>query len=528
MVCRCVAAARQRPAARILAALAAGAALALSLPPLDLLPAVAAYGVLLALAEASDDVVRRPLLARAVLGAAFGFAYHLAGLWWIGAAFLVDAPTYGALLPFAVIGLPLVLAPFHGAALALAGLACGGPVVHAVGFAAALGLTEWIRSFAFTGFPWNVPAVQLSGSLELAQAVSVVGLAGVTPLVVLLGAAPVLLLRGRRLAAGAILSGAALVFVGGAVRLAQAPATDGPRVRIIQPAIPQREKWDPAHAPQIWRTLLALTAAPAEEGARPGVVVWPETALPFLYRTPSAVQAELIAALGGSTLITGTVEVERGAGSDMVTNSIAVIGPDGIPLGRYDKAHLVPFGEYVPFAPLLERLGLTALAGATADFTPGEATATLAVPGLPPARPLICYEAIFPQAGVIQPAAWIVNVTNDAWFGDTPGPHQHLQLAVLRAIEAGTPIVRAANTGISALIDAYGRVPDNLQLNRRDRLDVRVPQSVHTVYHQAPRAPIVVMTGLLLGLVARYYRRGRVRRARSVDGIRNARTAQLP
>lgn len=480
-----------RRAIRLLTAFAGGTLLATTLPPFDVLPAIAAYALLLGLLVAADRERPRPL-ERALIAGVFGFAYHLAALWWIGSALLVDAETFGAFLPLAVLGVPLMLAPFHALAGLLVGLVPARVAPRLLALAAALAATEFLRGIVLTGFPWNVPGVQLASSLTLAQSAALVGVEGLAAPAVLIGAAPALLWarHGRWLALP--IAALAVAMVGfGAARLATAPpaAADAPRVRVVQPNIAQAFKWDPAERERIWRTLLQLTA----EDADYDVVVWPETALPFLYRTPSAEQLALAAALPeGAQLVTGAVEMDPDGAGARATNSVFVIGSDGGVGARYDKARLVPFGEYLPLSGLLSRLGLQALVGGTSDFAAGPGPATLAT-NAGVVQPLICYEIIFADTPPPDPdgggARWIANVTNDAWFGNTPGPLQHLRHARLRAIERGVPVVRAANTGISAVIDASGRATAALALGTRGRLDAPLPQARETGFARFGRWP---------------------------------------
>lgn len=472
-----------------IAALLAGVLLAASLPPLSVTPAIAAYAALVLLVDAADHA-RRPLMARIAIGYAFGFGYHLAGLWWIGSAFLVDVEAFAALLPLAVVGLPLGLALFHALGVALAGVPAG-RLAQVLTLALALSFTEWLRGTILTGFPWNVPAAQVLGLPAFAQAASVVGVSGLGALVVLVGASPALLPR-RPAAFGLIALGAVAITVLGSARLADDPSATGPQVRIVQPAIAQRDKWDADHRPRIWATLLDLTARPGADGERPPVVVWPETAVPFLYQAPSLAQADVAAALGeGRALLAGVVELTGEGPERRATNTVLLVGPDGFPRARYHKVRLVPFGEYLPLEGVLARLGLAALAEGAGGFVAGTGSPTMEVPGLGPVRPLICYEVIFPRARETVRA--VVNVTNDAWFGDTPGPHQHLALARLRAIEEGVPVVRAANTGISAVIDGRGRIVAHLPLGEAGILDAPVPQPIETVYGLAGPWPLRAM-----------------------------------
>lgn len=502
-----------RLAPRMSLAAFAGAGLAFALPPYDFVPALVAFSALLLLLEACEAHARRPLLERALVGAAFGFGWHLMGLWWIGAAFLVEADRYAALLPFAVVGLPLLLAPFTALAAVLARLAPPSLAWRAVGLALGLSATEWLRSVVLTGFPWNAAGVGLTQSSLMAQSAAAVGVNGLAVAAVLLGALPAALTerRSRWLAAPAGLVLAAMAAFG-AQRLLTAPPTpaEAPLIRIVQPAVPQHEKWNPALREGIWQRLLALTGGDAD-GARPAAVVWPETAIPFLYRVPSNEQAELVEALAPDTvLITGAADVMQTETGRRTLNTVVVIGPDGARRERYDKVHLVPFGEYVPLAGLLGRLGLEALAAGEESFTAGETPMTIATAGgLPPFQPLICYEVIFPHVGSEPAPAWIVNVTNDAWFGDTPGPRQHLRHARLRAIERGVPVARAANTGISAMIDSEGRMVDRLPLGVVGTITVPLPDGRGSPYAKVGDWPLFGLWLCGFGAALAWRRQGR-------------------
>lgn len=503
--------ARRRIVRLALAALS-GVGLALAFPPYDLLPALAAYSALLVLLEAGEARVRRRALERFLTGFAFGFGFHLMGLWWIGAAFLVDADAYAWLMPLAVLGLPLLLAPFSGLAALLVGLAPRTVAWRALALALAVAATELLRGVVLTGFPWNAAGIGLTQTTLLAQSAAAVGVNGLAIPAVLIGALPVVLAErnSRWLAVPTGLILAAMATYGG-YRLWTAPETaaDAPLIRIVQPAVPQDEKWAAEHRAEIWQRLLTLTAEPGPKPApgeapqpRPAVVIWPETAIPFLWRAPSGPQAELAGALGPDTrLITGAIEMERAADDRVLTyNALFVMSPEGRLVGRYDKAHLVPFGEYLPFSSLMARLGLSGLAANGGEFVSGDGPLTLSADGVPPFQPLICYEVIFPH-GASEPAArWIVNITNDSWFGNTPGPRQHLRHAQLRAIERGLPVVRAANTGISAFIDAEGRIVGHLRLNATGTLTERLPPPHSSDY--AHLSDLLLFVILLVGAVS--------------------------
>ena len=414
----------------------------------------------------------------ALLGWCFGLAFFIVGLHWIANSFLVEAERFGAFAAPAVLSLSALLALFIGAACALARAATGPGWSAAPAFAAAWTLAEFARGTLLSGFPWNLLGYVWSvseASMQLASAAGVYGLSALTALAAAgFGEcfAPALSAK-RRIAAGAL---AALAFAApwafGAWRLAHADtaAGDGPRLRILQPNVPQAMKWRPEEREAILARYLELSGAPAAKPVE--AVIWPETALPFLIAQDEAVRRRIADALPPSAaLIAGSVRRESAA--DAVFNSVLAIDPGGRLAGVYDKARLVPFGE---FMPLREFLPIPKLTQGTRDFSSGPGPATLRLAALPPFQPLICYEAIFPgdvPAG--NRPQWLVNVTNDAWFGPSIGPQQHFQMARMRAVERGLPLVRAANTGISAIVDAYGRIQASLALGEQSVIDAELP-----------------------------------------------------
>jgi apolipoprotein N-acyltransferase len=298
----------------------------------------------------------------------------------------------------------------------------------------------------------------------------------------------------------------------GALRLAEpvAPRADAPVVRLVQPNAAQELKWEPAMQRVFYERHLAETRAPADPA--PDVTIWSETAVPFVLGYAEELQAESAAAAGpDGRLILGIRRVETDAAGERWYNSLAVLDPDGRPAAVYDKAHLVPFGEYIPFGPLIGRL-LPSLAPLTQmGFSAGPGPRLVAVPGLPPFLPLICYEAIFP-GGMRAPGGrpeWIVQVTNDAWFGTLAGPYQHLAQARARAIEQGLPLARAANTGVSAMIDARGQVVASLDLGVAGRLDAALPPALAApLYARTGDWPLLALTVFGLGLTLAFIKRG--------------------
>ncbi|MBH0238708.1 apolipoprotein N-acyltransferase [Methylobrevis albus] len=483
---------------RLMLAFVAGAVSALAQAPMNLAPVLfLTFPVLVllldgAVAPAGRGVAR--LRPAAVVGWWFGFGYFLAGLWWIGAAFLVEPEIFGWMMPFAVVALPAGLAIFWAAGCALARLVWSDGAGRLFALAAGLTAAEWLRGHLFTGFPWNLIG-QAFGAFDVtAQAAALIGVYGLTLAGCVVFAAPVLFIdrpeqrgRGRTamLALAGLLVAANLGF--GLVRLGGAtePPIDGLSIRIAQPAIDQSQKWSPEGRREALETYLALSEShtgPDTLGIMSFThVVWPETALPFfLTESPEALAMIAEALPPGTLLVTGAPRGEGGPGGRRYFNSVYALDDQGTIVGSYDKAHLVPFGEYLPFPELLSAIGLRQLTEAIGGFTPGPGPRTLSRPGAPPFGVLICYEIIFPDAAVDRAnrPGWIVNVTNDGWFGTTFGPYQHLAQARMRAIEEGLPVVRAANTGISAIIDPYGRILSSLGLGEAGVVDGALPTAL--------------------------------------------------
>lgn len=423
----------------------------------------------------------RRLAPAFAIGWWFGFGYFLAGLWWIGGALLVEADAYAWALPLAVVGLPAFLAIYYGLATAVARLMWTGDVGRIVALAFGFGLAEWLRMVLFTGFPWNAIGYAAMPVPLLMQSAAVTGLTGMNVLAVFVFAMPALLASKRPLGAGAGIAAALVVaHVGyGYVRLSTAAPQSEQMlsVRIVQPNIPQTEKWDDATRDRIFGTLLELSAQPPAAGRpKPQLILWPETSVPYLFTDrPDALTAFANLLDDGQTLWAGAVRAETGPAGTEPTyyNSIVAINDKGEVVEAADKVHLVPFGEYLPLGGWLQAFGLQKIVTAPMDFAAGARRLVMTLPGKVRALPFICYEVIFPDlvAADAASADMIVNVTNDAWFGDTPGPYQHFRQAQLRAVESGLPLLRAANTGISGAVDAYGRVVDALALNVRGTMD---------------------------------------------------------
>ena len=482
-------------ARRALVAFVAGLIAVLALPPLGIFAApFLSFPVLVWLIDGASGnpdhgFVRRNVPAL-VIGWCFGFGYFLGGLWWLGNALLVEADEFAWALPLAVVGLPAFLAIFHALAAVLARLLWSDGVGRIAALAFAFGLLEWLRSFVLTGFPWNAIGYAAMPVPVMMQSVALIGLAGVTMLAVFVFSAPALIgtRKGMHVGVGLAVALVGAHFGYGFYRLSQPlPPPSDPEmiVRLVQPLIDQSKKIDDAERSSIFEQHLELTAAAAENSARrPDVVVWPETSVPFiLTENPDALLRISDVLQDGQVLIAGAVRAENaGAGQPpRYYNSIYVIDDRGQIIGAADKVHLVPFGEYLPFESLLSSAGLNAIAAAMpGGFSAAASRAVLTLPGGQAFYPLICYEAIFPAEIGSDALAGnaLLNLTNDAWFGDTPGPYQHFQQARIRAVETGLPLIRDANTGISAMVDAHGEVVTGFPFGVRGFVDTILPGKI--------------------------------------------------
>jgi apolipoprotein N-acyltransferase len=412
-------------------------------------------------------------------------------------AILKDVANFWWLVPLAAPALAAVLAVFVVLpVLAARPLPAGWPRV--VGFAGAWVLAELARGVVLTGFPWNLMGTVWAFAALPVQGAAVIGVHGLSLATLLLAGVP--LLRGRLPWALAALALAG--FAGfGAWRLSLPAPPDQPvQLVLVQGNVAQEVKWQQDQRLPIFRRYLDLTeaAARAARATHPDhelIVIWPETASPFLLtQDPEARRLVAEVLPDGARLLGGTVRAEWGPDGRLrqVWNSLAVLDAGGTVQGVYDKAHLVPFGEYMPLSGLIP----IRMAAGGMDFSAGPGPVLLAPPDLPPFGALICYEVIFPAAVTPEPRPeWLVNITNDAWFGQSSGPWQHLAAARLRAVEEGLPLARAAQTGISAVFDARGQRLAYLPSGATGTLTLALPGSI--------AAPPFARLGLLLpGLLA--------------------------
>jgi apolipoprotein N-acyltransferase len=438
-------------------------------------------------------------------GFAAGFGYALAGMFWIVEPFFVEPEVYGWMAPFALVFMAAGMGLFWALGAWIGARLGRGPGSRALGVALGFAVSDALRSYVLTGFPWILLGHIWIGT-PVAQAAAIIGPLGLSLLTALIAAAPSLA-RGAR---GAGFAGAGLVALG-ALWLAGQARLDAPdpvrappiHLRLVQPNAPQALKWLPEYRMDFFFRHLDLTAqAPAPGTPKPDLIIWPETAVPFLLDRPGDGLQMVAEAAGGVPVALG---IQRMEGARYF-NSLAVIGPDARVTAVYDKVHLVPFGEYMPLGDLAARFGISAFAAQAGNgYSAGGTETVLDLGTLGHVQPLICYEAVFPQdlRRVAARPDWLMQVTNDAWFGTLSGPWQHFAQARLRAIELGLPLARAANTGVSAMVDAKGRVTAALGVGVQGALDADLPAALPpTVYARWGDAPIL---GIIVALILCLY-----------------------
>lgn len=465
----------------------------LSFAPFYLFPAgIIGFSALLYLLGTSP-FEKRPYL----YGWWFGFGYFAGGLYWIANALKTVGLWY--LMPLGWLGLPAFLALF---AMPVAGLSCTYTrpgVARCLLFTALWSAFEYLRGHVLTGFPWNLNGY--TWFLEILQITSVIGIYGLSVLTTLLFTC--LASKNRTLISGCI-----MLFVGlygwGHIRLSHLPTErTGINMRLVQAVIPQNLKWLSNHFEDNLDKHLGLSAI---EGERPlKAIIWPEASVPTFVEDYPILMDTLaaIAPPDGYVIVGGP---RRGSEGQIHTSTLA-INSSGKLVASYDKSHLVPFGEYFPFRGILPFA--SKLTAGHQDYAAGQGIQTLSLEGLPPVSVLICYEAIFPGSVVTTPRPdWMLNQTNDAWYGYSTGPFQHLQVVRVRAIEEGIPLVRSANNGISAVVDAVGRITERLNLDEFGFVDFDLPKPLATppLYTQYKDFPFfILLTGLtFIGLIGRW------------------------
>lgn len=429
------------------------------------------------------------------LGWLAGAAYFAVALNWIVEPFLVYPERHGWMAPFALVLMAGGLALFWGAAGALTRLAGGVGIKAHAAFAGAFTLAEIGRATLLTGFPWAMPAY-IWADTPVFQMLAFIGPYGLTFATLLILGLPGAI-RPRLLTAGFVVVSVAAIWFAGVARVPDSPPFTRVVLRLVQPNAPQDQKWDPAHQQTFFDRQIEYTRGAA--GA--DLIIWPEVAVPYPIDERPEFNAFVAEAAGPDTKVAlGAIRMGETDDGVRYYNSMAVIGEGGEIEQIYDKAHLVPFGEYLPFPGVWESFGLRAIAQNAGRYASGPGPVSITVDGIPPFQPLICYEAIFPGEilrGADRPG-WLLQITNDAWFGDFAGPEQHLSQARARSIEHGLPMVRVANTGISAVIDAYGSPVANLSLGEEGALDSLLPDAIEpTPYAEIGDAPWYVVPALL-------------------------------
>ncbi len=437
-------------------------------------------------------------------GWAGGAGYFAVALHWIVEPFFVDIARHGWMAPFALVFLAGGLALFWGLGFALARWLGGPPGRGALAWIAALTLAEMARAYVFTGFPWALPGYLWAPSPAAIHA-ALIGPYGLTAAALATGVALWLLLspRHRRAALAGLALAGLFIATGWGLGRPVPPAADAPVIRLVQPNAPQHQKWDPAHIRRFFDRQLGFTAAPTADNAPPpDLVIWPETAIPWFLDNAGAA-LELISDMAGDRpVVLGLRRLDRAR----LLNSLVVLGPDGGTHALYDKHHLVPFGEYMPLGNLAARVGLTGFANDQGfGYSPGPGPRLVDLPGIGPALPLICYEAVFPHDVGAAPARprLLLQITNDAWFGRFSGPFQHLQQAQMRAIEQGLPMARVANTGVSAMIGPRGHITARIALGEAGFTDAALPPALPpTPYARTGDAPLALLLTLILAVLA--------------------------
>lgn len=470
---------------RWLIAFVAGVCGALAMAPVYALPLLVVSFSTLVLLIDGTQVAQKPKRTAFFAGWFFGFGYFLAGIYWMAFSFFVQADQFAWMAPFAVMGMPAFLGLFTGAAVAICASFKASGWARILLFASVWTVVEYARGHVLTGLPWNLAGQALAGNALTAQSAAWYGAYGLSLVTVFVAAAPAATFElGRNRFSGIVvcLLGALLFLGVGALRLSlPEPVGDGRVVlRIVQPNIPQKEKIDWSYWQRNFERQLELS-----RGALPPdatlFVLWPENGAPLLDEMPDALAALDKDLPSDTVLLAGAVRRDRDAdGIERYYNSIAVIEDSGngrVVTDHYDKHHLVPYGEYLPFYDLMERIGLAQLTPyGDSGFTAGSGPRRIRAGGQSFA-PMICYEAIFPGQSYPKDTRpdWLAMVTNDAWFGDTSGPRQHLDMARLRAIEAGLPLARSANTGVSALFDGKGRLMARVPLYQTGKIEAPLP-----------------------------------------------------
>lgn len=487
-------------ASRYAIAFLLGVLLTLTMPPIGFFPAalLSVCGFIW-MSQAAQTKTQALLI-----GWTYGSGFFMTGLYWISFALLVDIDNFGWALPLSLVAGPATLAFFTYAFIPLLAYRLRAyPIVHALAFITVWACIEWLRGHALTGFPWNLPGYMWHHVLPVMQISSLVGIYGLTVLTLLWAALPTL--WAQRKLRFIVLATLVLAMCWGTMRIVTHPTStaQAPMIRIVQANIAQTAKWNENDQ---WRHL-ELHAQLSDKNTPADAVIWPETALtsdPVLFPEIGSYVAQRLPA--NSVGILGALRITNAdTPKPSYHNGLYVIDSKGKILNTFDKFHLVPFGEYIPFRQQLQLTPIAAGIAMVGDFVAGPGPRTLTVnETLPSFSPLVCYEVIFPGAVTDKTnrPAWLINITNDAWYGHTAGPYQHLEIARMRAIEEGLPLARAANTGISAMVDPIGRITASLSLGEQGAITTPLPAALSpTLYSRLGDIPLAVMLLCCVGVI---------------------------
>ena len=484
---------KQGKSARLyIAAMLSGLIASLALPPIGLWIALLALSLPL-IAAINIAQENRSFISSALLGWMTGAGWFLFSLSWISNALITSGGAHLALIPFSLLGLPLFLGLFWAAAFGLAhGLTHRfklKPPLHLAVLIMLITLVEYARGIILTGFPWNAPGLVMANTAWGLHIASVIGMWGSTLLIMTAAALPAMVISGTRLFG--VMGAVFVILIGGGSQLIDNKTLSSPHqgmaIRILQPNIPQAEKWDFEKRRSHLATLVAQSRQASTDPL--DLIIWPESAFAGFYERERGVVSAITqaASQGRTPILTGVLSLEEDPLK--LYNAALLFNESGQMIDGVAKRHLVPFGEYAPFRSIIPFVD--AIAGPH-DFSPGSGAQSIRVPykgnQTIKALTLICYEVIFPAA-VRQSARkdnvnFMITITNDAWFGNTIGPRQHLAMAQMRSAELGLPMLRSANTGISALIDGRGKIVNALEYGRAGVVDGKLPSSFDTIYRQ--------------------------------------------
>jgi len=481
-----------------------GICVVLALPPVYIFPLafVGLSGLFLFLDRATSK--KEAFL----IGWMFGIGFFGAGLYWLTNAFLVHPDKHGWLIPIAVPALAISVGLFNGFTTLFSYLSWSftkknGPVWGRILlFCAIWSVMEWVRSWIFTGFPWNLIGTIWGFSDEMMQPAAYVGAFGLSLLTMIACSFGAAVQRFKLLSFCVILAVPGMMFLTGYLRLADAQSDvhDNVTLRLVQPNIPQKTKWDKGLKLEHFNKHLELSLKAGPDGQLPSHIIWPETAVTYATnRQPNVLQAIASVATQGGAVLTGTPRMtDRGVQPFQVWNSMIAVNDKAQVVASYDKSHLVPFGEYIP---LRNWNPIPKLTAGLVDFSAGSGPQTIKIEGLPPFSPLICYEIIFPNAVLDKKnrPQWLLNLTNDGWYGDSPGPYQHLISARMRSIEEGMPLVRVANTGVTTVTDSYGRMQAQIPYGTEGFVDIALgkPLSEIPLSARFPNLIWIVLLGVI-------------------------------